>query len=113
MTFMSVVLPEPLGPMSPSTLPRSTSNVTASSAHRPPNRIPTLSIRIAISAMRSGLVRGQRGEPGANAAAHPEEPDEPAREEPDHEDDHPAEEQRVRVHEVAPQQPRGPGKDQR
>ena len=44
-TFISVVLPEPFGPMSPTTLPRSTSKLTSDSAHKPPKRIPTSEIR--------------------------------------------------------------------
>jgi hypothetical protein len=59
-TFISVVLPLPLGPMSPTIDPGRTSNETPLSAHKPPKRMPTFSMRNTPSALTPGTLRGRR-----------------------------------------------------
>src|SRR5690606_3668599 len=57
---MSVVLPDPFGPMRPSTLPDVSSRLTSRSASRPPNRLETLSTSSSVTGRVGSLTRDHR-----------------------------------------------------
>src|SRR5665213_927817 len=120
MTFISVVFPEPFGPMSPSTEPCSTSKLTSESAHKPPKRIPTSLMRSATpaagagAAVMPGTPSGSSARCARRRAGRTATPGRAAARQDQHDQhDHRPEEQRVHLDEVALQQLVRAGQDQR